>query len=92
MPTVTLDRFGRVVIPKSLRQRHGWRAGTTLTIHDGPDGLSLQSADAQAAAPPGWVWQDGLLVSTATPTADISDLTAIRDALDAERDRELGGM
>jgi AbrB family looped-hinge helix DNA binding protein len=92
MTTVTLDRFGRIVIPHALRERHGWRPGTTLELHDGPDGVAVTPVQSHDATPAGWVWQDGLLVCTATPTGDLTDLAALRDALDVARDRELSGL
>lgn len=92
MTTVTLDRFGRIVIPRELRQRHGWRPGTILELQDGPDGCAVGSVRTCAPPPEGLEWREGLLVCPATATADISDLAAFRDTLDAERDRDLSGL
>lgn len=92
MTTVTLDRFGRIVIPRALRQRHGWRPGTTLSVQDGPAGFVVTAVPTQDEAPAGWAWRDGALVCIATPTGDLNDLTALRDALDVARDRELSGL
>ena len=92
MTTVTLDRFGRIVIPRELRQRHGWRPGTVLELQDGPDGCAVGSVLTRTAPPAGLEWRDGLLVCSATATADITDLAAWRDTLDAERDRDLSGL
>jgi len=90
MSSATLDRFGRIVIPSALRQRHGWKPGVELELRDGPDGISLVAVRSAAPAPAGWAWQDGMLVCTATATVDITDLAAFRDGLDAQRDAELG--
>ena len=92
MTTVTLDRFGRIVIPQALRQRHGWRPGTTLQLRDGPDGFEVFPLQGHDDAPSGWAWRDGLLVCTATATGDLTDVAAIRDAGDAVRDQELSGL
>jgi AbrB family looped-hinge helix DNA binding protein len=92
MTTVTLDRFGRIVIPHELRQRHGWRPGTTLELRDGPDGFVATPVQRHDEAPAGWTWSDGLLVCTSTPTGDLTDIAAVRDAVDAARDRELSGL
>ena len=92
MTTVTLDRFGRIVIPRELRQRHGWRPGTVLELRDGPDGCAVGPVPEPAVTAAGLEWRDGLLVCTATASADITDLAALRDALDAERDRDLSGL
>jgi len=92
MTSATIDRFGRIVIPRALRQRHGWRPGTELELRDGPGGLEVTAVDAGKDPPPGWAWVDGLLVCTATATGNLTDLAAIRDGLDVERDRVLGGF
>lgn len=92
MTIVTLDRFGRIVIPQSLRQRHGWRPGTSLELRDGVEGFEAHAAASPDAAPPGWIWRDGLLVCTATATGDLTDVAAIRDAIEATRDQALSGL
>jgi AbrB family looped-hinge helix DNA binding protein len=33
---------GRVVLPKAIRDKLGWHAGTTLDVEDGPDGVLLK--------------------------------------------------
>jgi len=33
---------GRVVLPKEIRAKLGWHAGTTLDVEDGPDGVLLK--------------------------------------------------
>jgi AbrB family looped-hinge helix DNA binding protein len=32
---------GQVILPKAVRDRHGWTAGTVLEITDGPSGVTL---------------------------------------------------
>ena len=92
MTTATLDRFGRIVIPRDMRQRHGWRPGTSLELRDGPSGIEvIPVSSAAEQAPSGWAWHDGVLVCTAAATADITDIAALRDSLDAQRDHELSG-
>lgn len=92
MSSATLDRFGRIVIPRDIRQRHGWQAGTQLELRDGAQGLEVLAAAAAATVPAGWAWQDGMLVCVAAASGDLGDLAALRDGLDDARDRELGGM
>lgn len=90
MTTVALDRFGRIVIPRAVRQRHGWRPGMLLELQDSPDQIAIVSMkQCETDIPPGWAWVDGMLLATAQATGDISDLSAIRDRIDAERDYDL---
>ena len=43
MPTeTTVDRFGRVVIPKKTRDRFGLEPGTPLTVSEQEDGILLR--------------------------------------------------
>jgi AbrB family looped-hinge helix DNA binding protein len=39
-----LSTKGQVILPKAVRDRHGWTAGTELQIVDGPDGVTLRPA------------------------------------------------
>jgi bifunctional DNA-binding transcriptional regulator/antitoxin component of YhaV-PrlF toxin-antitoxin module len=93
--TALVDRFGRVVIPRDIRQRHGWGPGVPLRFIDGPDGLTITSADHAAAeaprAPDGLAWVDGLLVATGDVPPDAQDLLAHMRHLDAQRDQDLFG-
>ena len=40
----TLSSKGQIVIPRQIRQRHGWRPGVTFTIVDEGDALVLKPA------------------------------------------------
>lgn len=42
METVKLSSKGQVVIPKALRERHRWDAGTELSIRDTGRGVALE--------------------------------------------------
>ena len=42
--TVTLSTKGQVILPKSIRQRRHWDAGTRLIVEDTADGVLLKSA------------------------------------------------
>ncbi len=92
MVTTTFDRFGRVVIPIAMRRRHGWVAGSAVELREGPHGVELMPVADTQPLPAGCALVDGLVVCTGTPIADITDIDAIRQRLDAERDQELGGM
>lgn len=93
MPTMELDRFGRVVIPKPLRDRHGWKPGTVLVIVDDGDGIRLTACEPAGQEPArGLMVQDGRLVYDAAWTAPAEDAIARALADDrAERDRRLAG-
>ena len=36
---------GQVVLPKAIRERRRWKAGTVLTVEDRPEGLLLKPVD-----------------------------------------------
>ena len=38
----TLSSKGQIVIPRQIRQNHGWRPGTSFTIIDNDNSLVLQ--------------------------------------------------
>jgi len=57
---VTIDRFGRILIPKALRLRHGWNPGLALRLEPDGDGLRLIPAAAPSGA--GVTMQDGRVV------------------------------
>ena len=42
--TIKLSTKGQVILPKSIRQRRHWDAGTRLVIEDTADGVLLTSA------------------------------------------------
>ncbi len=39
--TTRVSTKGQVILPKAVRDRHGWTAGTVLRIEDGPNGVTL---------------------------------------------------
>ena len=41
--TVTLSTKGQLILPKSIRQRRHWDAGTRLLVEDTPDGVLLKT-------------------------------------------------
>jgi AbrB family looped-hinge helix DNA binding protein len=46
MARTRLSSNGRVVIPKAVRDRHGWRPGTELEIEDRGEAVLLRTASA----------------------------------------------
>ena len=66
--SITIDRAGRIVVPKALRERYGLYPGTELDIEAGADGLHLRARDAT----PVFVEKQGVLVHHAAgPAMDI---------------------
>ena len=43
MDTTKLSSKGQVVLPKSVRERHGWKAGTELLVENAADGVFLRA-------------------------------------------------
>lgn len=65
---VTLDKFGRVVIPKAVRENLGLGPGTVLDIEEGEEeGILLRPRRPE----PDLVEEHGVLVFTGEPTADL---------------------
>ena len=50
--TTTVSTKGQVVLPKSVRQRRDWEAGTRLLIEETAEGVLLKRAPAFAATRP----------------------------------------
>ena len=74
----TIDRAGRIVVPKSLRDRFNLVAGTELEIEAGADRLQLRRVDAE----PALIRKKGILVHRGGGRADLDVAAFIR----AERD------
>lgn len=43
MDTTKLSSKGQVVLPKSVRERHGWKEGTELLVENAVDGVFLRA-------------------------------------------------
>ena len=91
MDTLSIDRFGRAVIPKEVRQRHGWTPGTTLILLDDEHGLRLETAPATVTGA-GLSLREGRMAYDAEWLGPTEDPT--RELLAAERagrDARIGG-
>lgn len=40
--TTTVSTKGQVILPKAIRERRGWKAGTRLVVEETPEGLLLK--------------------------------------------------
>lgn len=47
MGKTRLSSKGHVVLPKAIRDAHGWRAGVELVVEDLPDGVRLKTAKSR---------------------------------------------
>ena len=48
----TVSTKGQVILPKAIRQRRDWGAGTRLVVEDTPEGILLRRAPVFAATRP----------------------------------------
>ncbi len=76
----TLDRFGRVVVPKEIRDRLGLRPGAELEIDEKGNEVVLKPIEHG----PSLIMKEGILVFTGSATGDL------RGAVRALREERLG--
>jgi AbrB family looped-hinge helix DNA binding protein len=81
----TVDRFGRIVLPKKVRDSLGLTPGTPLEVEELPGVIQLRPIEGQ----PVLVKRSGVLVYAGTATGDVSGAV---DAHRASRIRGAGGM
>lgn len=83
--TVTIDRAGRIVIPKEIREREGLEAGTALeiTARDGKIQLELVFAPIRLER------RGELLVAIADENAPALSNATVNRIVQQERDRHL---
>lgn len=84
---LTLDKSGRVVLPKPLRQRLGLRAGATLEAAEAAGGLLLRPVSQQ----PSLVEHNGFLVHTGQVTSPV-DWQRFFEDLEQERLHDILGQ
>jgi len=84
--TLTIDRAGRVVLPKPIRDRLGLRAGSTLEVVESPEGVTLKPANRR----PPLARKGRFLVITAELPPGFDLLKAIDEERE-ERDRRILG-
>lgn len=78
----TIDRFGRIVIPKRVRDDLGLRAGSVLEIAEVEDEIVLRVRREE----PDLVREDGVLIYTGEPAGDLEQ------AVEAERRSRVGDV
>ena len=82
--TVAIDKAGRIVVPKPLRERLDLHAGSQLELSELRDGIKLRLVSSK----PSLVEIDGLLVHQGEYEGD-QDLTTAVERQREERIREL---
>jgi AbrB family looped-hinge helix DNA binding protein len=82
--TLRIDRAGRIVVPKPVRDRLGLRAGMELEMSEGPQGLLIRPAERR----PRLVRKGKLLIHTGKFPPRY-DLTQAADADREDRIREI---
>jgi len=82
--TLKIDKAGRVVLPKPIRDRLGLRAGSDLEIEETAEGVTLKPSDRK----PSMIKKQGLWVHTGKVPPGFDIVQAIRE----ERIRKLAGL
>ena len=82
--TVTIDKAGRIIVPKEFRQRLGLRPNTELEIVDHPGGLLLRPVGSR----PSLVKMNGLLVHQGR-LEDGADLSRVLESIREERIQDI---
>lgn len=54
--TTTVSTKGQIILPKAIRQRREWDAGTRLLVEETPEGVLLKAAPSFAETRPGDVF------------------------------------
>jgi len=85
--TLKVDKAGRVILPKPVRDRLGLHDGSNLEIEEMPDGLLLKPVEARTPM----VKKNGLWVHTGKMPHGFDVVQAIRDDRE-ERIRKTSGL
>lgn len=84
---LTIDPAGRIVVPKPMRERLGFRAGAELEIIEGPDGVLIRRTERK----PVLVREGHLLVHTGKLPSGHDVADAVEDDREA-RAREIWSL
>ena len=85
--TLKMDKAGRVMLPKPVRDRLGLHAGSDLEILETPEGVVLRPAGQN----PSMVKEQGLWVYTGEVPPGFDVVEAVREERE-ERIRKLAGL
>ena len=94
---VTIDKFGRVLIPKALRDQLGLQPGAELSldVHEGGDGapaLELRAVPDPDDPDGGLSYVDGVLVHNGRLAPEGQDLVAFIKSQREARDLRNAGL
>ena len=64
----TIDRFGRIVIPKEIRDDFNLKPGSPIRIEESDQVIILKPLQGEANLH----WKDGVLVFSGTPLGDLT--------------------
>lgn len=78
----TLDKFGRIVIPKKIRDDLHLEPGTHIRIEENGQAIVLKPVGGE----PNLVLKDGILVFSGTPTGSLDE------ALTKHREERIKGV
>ena len=67
--TTSLDRFGRIVIPKKIREDFNLKAGTPIRVEESEEAIILTPVHGE----PSLHVKEGVLVFQGTPLEDLGD-------------------
>ena len=67
-----VDRFGRIVIPKKIRDVFNLEAGTQIRFEESEQGILLKPVRGE----PNLHWKEGVLVFSGSALGDLSDALA----------------
>jgi AbrB family looped-hinge helix DNA binding protein len=65
----TIDKFGRVVVPKDMRERLGLKPGNEIEIEEQESRIVIKQVEERAPL----IIEDGLLIFAGTATGDITE-------------------
>jgi AbrB family looped-hinge helix DNA binding protein len=85
--TLKMDKAGRIVLPKPVRQRFHLNAGANLELAETPEGLLLRPVTPR----PALVKKNGLLMHRGKAPRNF-DWERMVDDLRQERIRDVGGL
>ena len=85
--TLKMDKAGRIILPKPVRDRLGLHEGSDLEVEETPEGVMLKPVEAR----PSMVKKQGLWVHTGKVPPGFDVVQAVRDDRD-DRIRKLSGL